>query len=166
MTTKRTTITLNPKQLADAQLLAALDAIGGEAASALKALALRGVMTDPTLAGTLAQGMVLMSASKKVKGKGYKPAAVKVQTVVATPEPVVEIEAVPVVAAPLDGAVVAPLTTPVVETAPTIISVPVAVDEQPTLGRGILTAHEEEQIRLMHEAKIKKVHPVDDYSNF
>lgn len=165
MTTKRTTITLNPKQLADAQLLAALDVIGGDVASTLKALALRGVMTDPTLSGTLAQGMAMMSASKKVTGKGYKPAAVKEQTVVATTAPVVEIQAVPVVVTPVDEAVVAPLITPVVETAPIIRSVPVAAVEMP-LGQGLLTAHEEEQIRLMHEARNKKVHPVDDYSNF
>jgi len=70
---KRLTLTLNSRQIADAQLIAALELIGGEATSAIKALALRGIMSDPSMSSVLAQGVAIMTTARKSKGSGWNP---------------------------------------------------------------------------------------------
>lgn len=77
MNKRKLSITLNPKQALDAQLIAALELVGGEAATAIKLLAIRGVMTDPAMSSTLGKGLAISDCSKKTNGKGngfaFKP---------------------------------------------------------------------------------------------
>lgn len=70
---KRINLTLNARQIGDAQILAALEELGGESASVLKALALRGIMSDPALSATLAHGIGLMANARKAEGCGFGP---------------------------------------------------------------------------------------------
>src|ERR1039457_3063741 len=74
------TISLNPRQPSEAQIMAALEYIGGDAAITLKMLALRGILSDPSLACTFTRGIKLAGNTRKAKGNGWKASAKKLNT--------------------------------------------------------------------------------------
>lgn len=99
--TRRISITLNPRQIAEAQVIAALETIGGSATNAIIALALRGIMSDPSMSTVLARGVALTTHARAKKGNGWQPGTLpKVATaarVISRPD---EAEAEPTMTAP------------------------------------------------------------------
>ena len=125
-TKRRLTITLNPLQPLDGQLIAALEIVGGDVASAIKLLAIRGVNADPGMSGTLAKGLSIASEFRKSK-TGNAKSQIKIQVKKQTngfeftdgkqTTNGSTIETAPVVAPAI----------PIIETAPTVETAPVIV---------------------------------------
>jgi hypothetical protein len=76
---KRISLTFNQKQLLDAQILAACDAVGGDIGDLLKLFALRGIMADPAMLPVIAQGAANASEARKIKGAGFNPKNISAQ---------------------------------------------------------------------------------------
>lgn len=161
--TQRITITLNPKQPGDAQILAALDVLGGEAPSVLKLLTLVGINANPSLAGTLASAVIISTAAKKVKGKGYSEKKQTVQKVsiekgIEELKPSAPVEPV-VIPAPAGPAPVFEVSAPVV--------VPIAHVLSPGKQREVQIMEEAGRIAASAAAtSFNTGNPADDYSKF
>ena len=69
----RISVTLNQKQLLDAQILAACDAVGGDIGALLKLFALRGIMADPAMSAIIAKGAAKAAEAQKSVGTGFNP---------------------------------------------------------------------------------------------
>ena len=84
----RISLTFNNKQLIDAQILAAFDAVGGDISDLLKLFALRGIMTDPALSACIAHGAAKTVEARKSIGTGFDTKKILVQKadIISTPE--------------------------------------------------------------------------------
>lgn len=92
--TKRITLTLNPRQVADAQVIAALEVIGGSASIAIVAFALRGIMSDPAMSATLTKAVALVTKARVRNGNGWKPGNLPVVVAQSAVVPIKNAEAI------------------------------------------------------------------------
>lgn len=68
---KKITISLNPKVLADAHILAALEVLKGEHTQVIKVLAAHAIAHMPETQGILTRAIEICKSAKGSKGKGF-----------------------------------------------------------------------------------------------
>ena len=192
MSIKKITIALNPRTLADAELLAAIELSGGSPAQALKLYATRGVHADTSISLT-ARAFEIRDEASKIKGKGFDLAKIKpkadqspaaapapapiaptpVQPVVTQPVPVVQpaVAPTPVQVAPVQVAPApitpAPITPAPIAPAPVVQSAPIAPThiQQPTHIQTAPAPVAPTQPQPQPQQP-RSISPVDDLSNF